>query len=121
MRTDSDLLKAALDAFDEIRMIETRDYWDLIEEIRARLAEPEGEPVAWMDDAGMVIPKRKFRYCEKYKSFHIPLYRHPPRQQVRLIDDVVDQLWIGSAVTVDYAEYQTIAEEVMDAMLEKSP
>lgn len=54
----------------------------LREEIRARLAEPEPEPVAWITPKGSLSRHACFIDCA-------PLYRHPLRQPVRLTDEEI--------------------------------
>ena len=89
MKTDRELLKDALDALEEVRMVETRDYWDLMDEIRARLAEPEDEPVGYLFDIDTYCDHRPERDClaktinpniprDKIKNVR-PVYTHPPK------------------------------------------
>lgn len=93
MRTDRELLADALKLIEYgIRIGKAHD---ITEEIRARLAEPEEEPVAWLG-------KNVFRFIgdiEPQDDIELPLYRHPPRPAdndgVNLYDysgPVLDQL-----------------------------
>ena len=81
MRTDIELLEDALCLIDS--GIKGGMAYDITREIRARLAEPEDEPVAWLAMGDHVNDDRL--YWDKHDafgdgySFVEPLYRHPPR------------------------------------------
>jgi hypothetical protein len=58
------------------------DYRKLIEALRARLAQPEQEPVAWVDKAGAVIPhSHKLFKPELFVDYATPLYTVPPQRE----------------------------------------
>ena len=74
--TDRELMQMALDALEKSRVfVTTREkakhpegtewYDERIEALRARLAQPEQEPVAWMHDS--------------HVGFNVPLYTAPPQ------------------------------------------
>lgn len=113
-RTDRELLRDVLEALVFSRI----NSPSLIEEIRARLAEPEPEPVAWSTVDGYV-----YRSYVVAKHSHggkepIPLYRHP--RPVRLSDYEVSQLMNNSTGLATYKGYKLFADRIMDAMLEKN-
>ena len=88
MRTDRELLDGALKALDEVRTVETRDYWDLMGEIRARLAQPEEEPYLYLWEGETIDAHKKIRIILDEPRFPpgvvsekpiFPLYRHPTK------------------------------------------
>ena len=106
MRTDRELLQSALDALNLINHRGNTDdelmqVGQTITQIQERLAEPEDEPVAWMDDKGYTVSASKTHPNEKYPRFPIPLYRHPPRQPVRLSDEEI------LAIAEKYGTFET--------------
>lgn len=101
-RSDRELLEDAIDL-----MCSGSRANDLIKEIRARLAEPEDEPVAWgvmkRGERVWYVNDSRFTcrgYAEHYQHIDasgsdqnvIPLYRRPPRQLVRLSEDEISDL-----------------------------
>jgi hypothetical protein len=57
----------------------------VMEALRAALAEPEQEPVAWMNGYGDVVNYK----CVMYST---PLYTQPPQRQP-LTDEEIDAMW----------------------------
>lgn len=83
MRTDRELLQAALSALYQSVDLRLDPSEELLKEIRARLAEPEDEPVAWLTNSctqenGIRVYLHKENALD-YSSDIAPLYRHPPR------------------------------------------
>jgi len=71
--TDKEAMKLALEALQTL-MIERGSIYDkAITAIKERLAQPEQEPVAWMDVDGNVSDNND------HKCFPIPLYTFPPK------------------------------------------
>jgi hypothetical protein len=130
-RSDRELLKDALAAFDEIRIVETRDYQDLIEEIRTRLAEPEDAPFAWYSPGHM---ETYMATWYKPREGDLPLYRHPPRQPERLSDDEINECFDiaqrafhkhqsgikGQQLTIRDWPHWHFAKAIEQAMMEKN-
>lgn len=137
-RTDRDLLQAALTALEVWARIDADDI-AITREIRARLAEPEPEPVAWeyvlsfhglpthskvIDveyDLTVTSPfgRKGIDYVDSGVVTVCPLYRHPP-SPVRLSDYEVSQLMNNSTGLATYKGYKLFADRIMDAMLEKN-
>jgi hypothetical protein len=79
--TDKKALKLALDALDIAQglLADARSYHQpkmlaAYTAIKQALAQPEQEPVAWMDVDGNVSDNND------HKCFPIPLYTHPPQR-----------------------------------------
>jgi len=74
--TDRELLQQTLDAWDTPGGINYYDFVPYIESIRARLAQPEPEPVAWIShNAGLYHGKPD-------ESLNpLPLYTAPPQRE----------------------------------------
>ena len=78
--TKDEALKLALEALEGADMIDC-DMRDAITAIKEALAQPEQEPVAWMNDS---TPSGIFaRHMEGAKNFGctIPLYKTPPQRK----------------------------------------
>ena len=74
--TDRELMQMALEAL-ESDCGATK--FGASEALRARLAQPEPEPVAWMHDS--------------HVGFNVPLYTAPPQREWKgLTDDEIDEL-----------------------------
>ena len=114
MRNDRELLEDALCLIDS--GTKGGMAYDITREIRARLEEPEPEPVAWAAKQGMVS---KFKQWEDAE----PLYRHPPRQMVRLsnteirciVKNVIPDVTVAESVT-----FRAVARAIEQAVLEKN-
>ena len=67
--TDKEIMQMALDALELVTDLTTHDdeLYEAIDAIRARLAQPEPEPVAWMHDS--------------HVGFNVPLYTTPPQRE----------------------------------------
>ena len=115
MRGDRELLRDVL----EVLVFSRINSPSLIEEIRARLAEPEPEPVRWMDEDGCTFRDEAVaREVNPWQAI-TPLYSHTPRP-VRLSDYEVIQLMNNSTGITTYKGYKQFADRIMDAMLEKN-
>ena len=126
-RSDRELLKDALDALEEIRSVDTADYWDLMEEIRDRLAEPEEEPYTYAFEVGVKNTDKKVAITLDEPRFPVgvvcdspifPLYHHPPRQPVRLSDEEIEsvcQVWRCSGVSLT-----ELVRDMESAFIEKN-
>jgi hypothetical protein len=69
---------------------------ETIETLRARLAQPEPEPVAYLvlfEGAGKLLEFTKGNYLHGAKVEHIPLYTAPPQREWRgLTDEEIKQI-----------------------------
>jgi Tfp pilus assembly protein FimV len=101
MKTDRELLEDALNVLDKGQWIHPSST--LHNEIRARLAEPEDEPVCWFDEDDCSI-EMAFEWDED-EDHTIPLYRHPPRQPVRLSDDEIQECF--DIAQKNFSKHQT--------------
>lgn len=88
MRTDRELLQAAFDALEAVHHVLTTHNRELIKEIRACLADPEDEPIAWSSADGYVYRSYTVAKHSNNGKEPIPLYRHPP-QPMRLSDEEI--------------------------------
>lgn len=83
--TDRELMQQALDCLLAWKEESSGYGWSIsdqecVEELRARLAQPEPEPVAWMHDS--------------HVGFNVPLYTAPPQREWQdLTDDESDEIW----------------------------
>lgn len=93
--------------------------WGLIEEIRARLVEPEDKPVAWLSSDWHVYRSRTVARHSNNGKEPLPLYRHP-RQPMRLSDLEISALMNNATGLASYGGYKLFAEKIMDAILEKN-
>jgi len=64
--------------------------------LREALAQPEQEPVAWMDRDGDIYPMPE---TEGWRPPHTLLYTHPP-QRKPLTDDEIRKLWDSHTIDV---------------------
>ena len=91
--TDRELMQMALDALEDVG-----DEWgftsqrtlpkrmNVIEALRARLSQPEPEPVAWMHDS--------------HVGFNVPLYTAPPQREWQtLTENEIKHLWYEACQT----------------------
>ena len=100
--TDRELMQMALDALEEyvgvVVSVNDPNDWTpkvadageparkAIEALRARLAEPEQEPVAWMHDS--------------HVGFNVPLYTAPPQREWQtLTENEIKHLWYEACQT----------------------
>ena len=91
---DRELMRQALE---DLRMVAPDTCVETIEALRARLAEPDDEPVAWMDpsikadDQAFAFPDRKQKWPHLYK---VPLYTRPAARKVQpLTDAQIEEIW----------------------------
>jgi hypothetical protein len=81
--TDKEALKMALEALELAHPrfgIATEKYKQAITAIRARLEQPEQEPVAWMTQARNLVPISEFTEEEAKLYGWNALYLHPPQR-----------------------------------------
>ena len=117
-------LKLVMDALDDLL------YWDngkpeydearkALQVGKQALAQPEQEPVAWMDADGNVSDNND------HKCFPIPLYTTPPqRTWVGLTDDEIDRVtdaqWGKGVNKPIYAAHRAYARAIEQALKEKN-
>jgi len=77
--TDKEAMKLALEALETLMLERGSIYEQAITALKARLAQPEQEALAWMDVDGNVSDNND------HKCFPIPLYTHPPQRTEPLI------------------------------------
>ena len=95
--TDRELMQQALDALEEVQMAIYTTPWlnRRVEAIRARLAQPEPEPVAWR--YGAMLYQDKLDALEFMRTsgdgYKLePLYTAPPRKEWQgLTDEEIDE------------------------------
>ncbi len=84
--TDKELMQMALDAlinakgyiFHNVLDDKANQYDTAVEALRARLAQPEPEPVAWFIEGTFMDGTPSFiQVCETDPEFYTPLYRAP--------------------------------------------
>ncbi len=81
--TDRELMQMALDALDSDC---DATKFGASEALRARLAQPEPEPVAWMHDS--------------HVGFNVPLYTAPPQRKWQgLTENEIKHLWYEACQT----------------------
>ena len=86
--TDRELMQQALDALELVTDLTNHDdeVYAAIEALRARLAQPEPEPVAWMHDS--------------HVGFNVPLYTAPPQREWQtLTENEIKHLWYEACQT----------------------
>ena len=112
--TDRELMQQALEALkqytDVVTSVNDPNSWvtvadggkparEAITALRERLAQPEQEPVACVQDLGEV--KRKHLVYEKGMDWKDPLYTTPPQRQWQgLTEEEINRLWDGHVVPV---------------------
>ena len=77
MPTDKELMQQALDALDLVTDLTTHDdvLYEAIDALRARLAQPKPEPVAWFIEGTFMDGTPSFiQVCETDPEFYTPLY-----------------------------------------------
>ena len=81
----------------------TDDYGKLIETLRARLAQPEPDPVAWYWSHGI-----EFTIAFDKTDGHAPMYLHPPQREWQsLTDEEVTACWSDG---FNVCEQKTVAD-----------
>ena len=91
----TDLRKAAEMALDALHNIDQSNNGDAIEALRQALAQPEQEPVVWMNKYGHVS-------SEQTEEYNAPLYTAPPKREwVGLTDEEGAEIW-GDAHDLDW-------------------
>jgi hypothetical protein len=106
MTNDRELMQQALDALTRVwRMDRAFKDEQTIEALRARLAQPEPEPVAWMHPDGRLWT---FGRGLDKSTFTIPLYAAPPQREWQgLTDEEIMELvktWHGSITLASAVE-----------------
>jgi len=69
----------------------------LIETLRARLAQPESEPVAWTV-GGLITDFSRDFSAYKTKTYTRPLYTAPPQRERVQFPTMLRKMWSGSEV-----------------------
>ena len=94
MTSDRELLQMALDALDA--GIKISPDSELHERFRARLTQPDPEPVAWVDKVGAVIPhSHKLFQPDLLKDYTRPLYSAPQQREWQGLTD--EEIWTGGS------------------------
>ena len=109
--------KAALDWLESTKTQSMEEYLQVIDSLKAALAEPEQEPVAWMSDCDVGFIKSEFG---KYPC--VPLYTAPPRRewvgltqtQVKLLREGVHEESIKTGDSIDWVFYTHINEALKE-------
>jgi len=89
------VMQQALDALLDLQSLDSQDVWldrwsDAITAIKAALAQPVQEPVAWMVKLGNVTC---FQHHADSKHASVPLYTTPPlRERKPLTDEQIEHL-----------------------------
>jgi hypothetical protein len=98
MTTLREAAQQALEALEEVQNhMNTSDWFDMrAAALRAALAEPVQEPVAWIQSNHLQLAQRGPFSCrveptQRHPDF-VPLYTHPPRREP-LSDEELDRLW----------------------------
>ena len=90
--TDKELMQQALEALEEGYRTHTPEFKNAIAALRERLAQPEQEPVAWIDEFGNVFPLGAQRGPKHLNEPMKPLYTAPP-QRKPLSDEEISNTW----------------------------
>ena len=109
--------QAALDWLESTKTQSMEEYLQVIDSLKAALAEPEQEPVAWMSDCDVGFIKSEFG---KYPC--VPLYTAPPRRewvgltqtQVKLLREGVHEESIKTGDSIDWVFYTHINEALKE-------
>ena len=84
-------------------------YDDAIDALEAALAQPEPEPVAWMDSDGDVYPMPE---TEGWRPPHTLLYTHPPQRQPLTDEELVDIVGNCAADSGGWFRYHAFARAI---------
>jgi hypothetical protein len=114
--TDRKLMQMVMDALESSRVFVmsrekikhpegTEWYDERIKALRARLAQPEPEPVVWMyqDKSTHEVRFQKHMrpYVDHGATYEVPLYTTPPQREWRsLTDDEIDEVF-GSPMKLE--------------------
>ena len=109
--TDRELMKWALYALEGSNAYD----WPVVEELKQRLAQPEQEPVAWMNPS-WIDPDTRGWASDSFESIQIegwvPLYTAPPRREWQgLTGEEVAEL------TLEHAGYPVRLTEAIETKL----
>ena len=94
MNTLREAAQQALDALEPIRPgnmtpMAEQNWNKAIEALRAALAQPEPEPVAWFMEGTFEDGTPSFtQVCETDPEFYVPLYTAPPQRKWQSLTDV---------------------------------
>ena len=95
LRKAAEMALAKLDHLWEIA-VDERMGTDVLPEIKAlrqALAQPEQEPVAWMNIEDNIFYKYEFKSCAESDKNAVPLYTAPPKREwVGLTPDEISEL-----------------------------
>jgi hypothetical protein len=96
----------------------TDEYGKLIETLRARLAQPEPEPVAWYWSRGV-----EFTIAFEEMDGHAPLYLHPPQREWQgLTENEKELLWDEAVEGQEHfcSQYGNFADALEAKLKEKN-
>jgi hypothetical protein len=121
-------LKQALDALEEINKLSVgensislpAEIDTAMDAIKAVLAQPEQEPVAWMDEYGDVLSAS---VVDGNGLRNIPLYTAPPKREwVGLTDEEITEIRLKSfdSVATNHAVYQAIEAKLREKNIEQT-
>ena len=122
MTTLREAAQMALDAF-EYRYT-TPEGRAAIEALRAALAQPEQEPVAWIttwnepNDAGVELHWAK--QDKGLSSKHTPLFYKPQHEWQGLTDEEIEKLFVWQEWSEDFADYEPVARAIEAKLKEKN-
>ena len=125
MTSDRELLQMALDALDA--GIKISPDSELHERFRARLAQQEPEPVAWMAKTNRIYKSRMDAIANGEQLLN-PLYAAPPQREWQgLTDNEIDQYYFfknGDVLPGEAGEigrdYRKFARAIEQALKEKN-
>ena len=128
--TDRELMQMALDALEDVDGIDTEtecvtiDVGEVIEALRARLAQPEQEPVAWMEiekyiDEDNLWDSRKI-LRDYDNGLGEPLYTAPPKREWQGLTEAERIDIIDEEITAQSTEHFALAQAIEAKLKEKN-
>jgi len=105
--TDRELIQQALDALEDLHRTGDTQVFDmchapkLLPALRARLAQPEPEPVAWADKYDLDREGHDFWVSRQQPAKNgVPLYTAPPQREWQtLTENEIKHLWYEACQT----------------------
>ena len=126
--TDRELMQQALGYMESVGQMDMYpEEWAIVVALRERLAQPEQEPVAWIDEFGNVFPLGAQRGPKHLNEPMKPLYTAPP-QQAEPVEPVAWEDVLGAIArgwthddnrhkTMDVQLAVAIAKEIQDMVI----